>query len=794
MTWSPSTSRTTPTWSWPRWLSCGPGGILLPLDPAQPDDRTGRIVQSSGAAVVVGGGRLGAVGVDDLVVLGAGEEPTGVDALRPSDLAYVIYTSGSTGAPKGVEVSHDSLAVYLDWAVISYLRSAHGGTALFTSAAVDLSLTALLAPLCAGRALEILPASADMSALVGYLQRESRVDFLKMTPAHLRLLLTEFVESGTTVEVGVLVLGGEQPRQTWSAPGGGCAPGARSSTSTDPPRPPSGAPSSRSAPIGSGPDSAVVPIGSPIPGVDVEVLDQYDVPVAYGVPGELVVTGRTVAAGYRAPDDARSAGFATRDGRRCYHTGDLVVSDDDGRLTYLGRRDEQVKVHGHRIELGEIEAAARRHADVKDCVASLVGSGPDARLVAYVVTQPDVALDTESLLQLLRSALPRPMVPAQVVELESVPLNRTGKVDRRALPQPSPADGGVVVSTPPRSATEYSLALIWQRLLDVPAVDVRVPFFDLGGHSILAVRLMAQIKKTFDVVLPLSALMEAQTIEAMALLLDGDSGRRWNHVVPVRVTGKTRPSFWIHAAGGNVLSYAVMSRELDPGIDIYGVQALGLDEGQEVLSDLPEMAARYVEAIREVQPAGPYTLVGWSFGGMVAVEMAAQLRAMGEDVAELVLIDTGTRDAAPSHMDPTDPLFLAGLAQFLAQGAAHRLLPEVFASLPAEGRVAHFVATAVEAGALPPTFTEDELMRILRVYAGCNDAYRAYQPAPLPPRTTLVRAEQNADTERTLGWSPPEGGDLRVIDSPGTHVTVMHETNVRTYARELSEVLLRASS
>ncbi|OJY38776.1 MAG: hypothetical protein BGP03_12750 [Pseudonocardia sp. 73-21] len=270
--------------------------------------------------------------------------------------------------------------------------------------------------------------------------------------------------------------------------------------------------------------------------------------------------------------------------------------------------------------------------------------------------------------------------------------------------------------------------------------------------------------------------------------------RRWSHVVPIRVTRDSRPSFWVHAAGGNVLSYAVMVRELSPGIDIYGIQARGLEDGQEVLTDLVQMATCYVEAVREVQPDGPYTLVGWSFGGMVAVEMAAQFRASGDEVSELVLIDTGTRDAAPGQMDLTDPGFLAGLAQFLAQSVAHQLGPAIFAALPAEARVAHFIQTAVEAGALPPTFTEDELSRILTVYAGCNDAYRAYEPAVLAVRTTLIRAEQNTDPDPRLGWAPPEGGELRVIDAPGTHVTVMHEAHVRAYARQLSDVLARATS
>lgn len=323
---------------------------------------------------------------------------------------------------------------------------------------------------------------------------------------------------------------------------------------------------------------------------------------------------------------------------------------------------------------------------------------------------------------------------------------------------------------------------------------MRTSFFDLGGHSVLAVRMMAHIKKAFGRTLPLSALLGGGTIEAIADLLRGEGDIAWDSLVPIQTSGSRRPSFWVHAAGGNVLSYLPIAAHLGADFPMYGLQARGLEPGQEPGRDLVRMAAEYVAAVLRQQPHGPYIIAGWSFGGMVALEMCRQLIAAGERVAELIMVDTGTNDASPRGMDPQDPVFLAGMATFLSNGTLAGLRPDLIAELPPTDRAGHVVEVMRQAGILPTGFEVADLHRTLAVYSACNDAYRGYSPAGLPVKTTLIRAAENPDPDPSLAWRASPEAPLRVIGAPGNHVSVMTPVHIAAFADALGRVLTEASA
>src|SRR5690242_6769903 len=243
------------------------------------------------------------------------------------------------------------------------------------------------------------------------------------------------------------------------------------------------------------------------------------------------------------------------------------------------------------------------------------------------------------------------MVPSTFVTLEQLPLSSNGKVDRKALPRPGQgAARREQQFVPPRDPVELELARRWEELLGVRPVGVQDNFFELGGHSFAAVRLMAQIQRSFGVELSLAALLGAPTVEKLAVLLQGSAQAETGPLVSIQPAGTGKPFFFVHPVGGNVLCYVELAQRLGTERPFYGLQSRGLSGGQEPLRELSEMAASYLEAVRAVQPEGPYLLGGWSMGGVVALEMAHQLRQQGEQVERVVMLDS-TMPSGAQEMD-----------------------------------------------------------------------------------------------------------------------------------------------
>src|SRR5205807_7319431 len=331
-------------------------------------------------------------------------------------------------------------------------------------------------------------------------------------------------------------------------------------------------------------------------------------------------------------------------GTRLYKTGDQGRYGHDGNIGFLGRADQQAKIRGFRIELGEIEALLGSHSAVQEAVV-LVRSdhGSDKRLVAYVVPRTAQPLSAGTLRAWLQERVPNYMTPSAWVLLERLPLTPNGKVDRTALPAPdsSLADNESDY-LPPRGHLEFELVQIWEDLSPGRRIGIQDDFFtDLGGHSLLAVRLVAKISKRFGRSLSLSSIFQGATIERLSgILRDEAILEQSSSIVALKPNGAKPPLFFVHPVGGNVFNYLELARCLDAGQPFYAFEAPGLDGKQPPCSTIEDLASRYIEELRRMQQAGPYWLGGWSFGGLVAYEMARQLKDQGHSIGALLLIDT----------------------------------------------------------------------------------------------------------------------------------------------------------
>ncbi|MDY7096473.1 MAG: AMP-binding protein, partial [Acidobacteriota bacterium] len=585
--------------------------------------------------------------------------------------AYVIYTSGSTGRPKGVEIEHGSFLALVRWLIpaYGYVSADRGGR--LAGLAFDAAIWDLWPLLVAGARLEI-PDREEIRQRPDLLQRwilqRGLTKCFVATPMAEALLGLPWPEDGA---LRSLYTGGDRLLQR---------PAARLPFAVynvyGPTECTIQATSRRVRSEGS--TQRAPSIGRPIAEVGLRVQDPAGGLVPPAVAGELYLTGGRLARGYLGrpaltaerfvPHPGGEGPSGAEPGARAYRTGDLVRWLADGCLEFLGRTDHQVKVRGFRIELGEVEAVLAKHPAVTQAVALAVDGPGGARLAVFALvpeSEPPSELPSElssELVAWLQNRLPSYMVPSSLQILAALPLNSSGKIDRRALAElasePPRSEG-----RPPRPGSETVLADLFEEILGVEGVSAEDDFFALGGHSLLAVQLAAGVERELGRDLPLAQILAAPTVEALAQYLDPaqreeeeePSGR--GLLVPLTDGGAgaetVAPLFLVHPVGGTVFCYRRLAELLER--PVVGIQARGLDGREAPLASIDAMAELYLEQAREAHPGGPWTLGGWSLGGVVAFEMARRLRVAGEEVAPVVLIDSWLPSEGTSAGVPPEP-------------------------------------------------------------------------------------------------------------------------------------------
>jgi non-ribosomal peptide synthetase component F/thioesterase domain-containing protein len=531
--------------------------------------------------------------------------------------------------------------------------------------------------------------------------------------------------------------------------------------------------------------------GRPPEGARIILLDGLQRPVPLGIPGELQVLGKPLARGYRGRPDLTAERFVPSPcgaGERAWRTGERARLSPAGDVELLGA----ARPGAGGPEEGEIEAALRLHPLVAE-VAVVIAGDPSGRRrrIAYVSPVPGLSPEAAELHRFLRRALPEALIPSAFAFLEQLPRSPDGRVDRRALPAPHDLRARFETSyVAPRSPLELRLVHLWEDLFGFRPIGVTDGFFEIGGQSLVALRLIAELQREFGRDLPIVALLNHSTVERLAAILATQAEplrRGESPLVALQPRGPRPPLFCVHPGGGGVLCYVPLAYHLGDDQPCYGLQACGWDDDRRPRESIAEMAESYLAALQGVQPRGPYHLAGWSFGGLVAFEMAQRLRSAGEEVGLLAMLDAGM-DLQRPDLDDSELLL-----RFLGDVTAGLSADELRRQGGLDEQVAFLVATAERLQVLPADF---DLRRARQLFALKRASFRAgfsYEPRPYTGRVTVLRAEDGLGrhfTDPALGWSAL-AGEVEVHQVPGTHEDLLSSPYVETLAERLRRCLDR---
>jgi amino acid adenylation domain-containing protein len=779
------------------------GGAYLPLDPDHPRERLRFILEDAKPTAVLIQERLKeklppALPGPTLCLrerLETTERLTST-SVSPDNLAYVIYTSGSTGQPKGAMIPHRAVCNFLHWIQEAHSLGPQDRILQKSAYTFDFSIPEFFWPLVTGATMVLARegAHADSDYLIEIINAQ-RISTINFVPTTLALFL-ENPKVALCPSLQRVFCGGEALATDLVARFFERLPQAELYNGYGPTETTVFATTWRCRDQ-EDQEERSVPIGRPLANVQVYLLDANTRPVPVGVVGELYIGGCQLARGYLNRPELTARHFPANPfgPGRLYRTGDLARYRSDGAIEYLGRTDFQVKIRGLRIELQEIEAVLKKHPAVRDCVVVVRQDGMEAvkRLAAYIVAS---GISPDDLRLHAQQTLPGYMVPSVLVFLDELPLTANGKLDRRALPEPVSvqSEKGQV---PPRTALETQLVAIWEKVLSLESIGITDNFFQLGGDSLRAVRIFAEIEHTLGKRLPLATLFETPTIERVAeKMWEETRSEEWGPLVAFQLQGERPPFFGIHGRDGNVLFYRKFTELLGKEQPFYGLQAQGLDGQPIARTSVEAIAAYYLEEMRKVQPHGPYLLGGYSFGGVAAYEMARRLRAAGEEV-DLVALFDAPNPAKPRRVrswtkvirdtirrvlsrGTTPSRVLQFLAQHCGSKAGDMLLRwnETFHKLT--------LGRTTSGGRNPPELLD------LHVQMVHERAFLAYRPLPYPGKVTLFRtvAEDSAyEVDPDLGWGALAQGGTEIHYVPGIHATIFSDENVPDLARKVEECI-----
>ena len=766
------------------------GAAYLPLDPDYPADRIAFMLKDAQPAFIMTNTKAAnhippvenvpKIVLDDpelaekLNTYPAGN-PKNKDRtqpLSPLNTAYVIYTSGSTGVPKGVMIPHQNVTRLFAATEHWFRFSSDDIWTMFHSYAFDFSVWEIWGPLLHGGRLVIVPhhVSRSPEAFLRLLVKEG-VTVLNQTPSAFYQFMQaerEQPDLGQALSLRYVIFGGEALELSRLEDWYNRHPENRPQlinmygiTET----------TVHVSYIELDRSMAALRanslIGCGIPDLGVYVLDERLQPVPPGVAGELYVSGAGLARGYLGRPGLTSERFIADPfgppGTRMYRTGDVARLRADGSLDYVGRADHQVKIRGFRIELGEIEAALVQHPQLEDAAVIVREDQPgDKRLAAYVIPSEET-FDTAELRRYAAERLPDYMVPAAFVTMKELPLTPNGKLDRKALPAPDFA--AAVTGRGPRTPQEEILCDLFMEVLHLPRVGIDDRFFDLGGHSLLAVQLMSRIREALGVELSIGNLFEAPTVAGLAERLEmGSSQSALDVLLPLRTSGDKPPLFCVHPAGGLSWCYAGLMTNIGTDYPIYGLQARGIGQREELPKTLDDMAADYIKQIRTVQPKGPYHLLGWSLGGNVVQAMATQLQNQGEEVSLLVMLDAYPNHFLPIKEAPDDEEALIAL---LALGGYD---PDSLGDKPLDFEAA--IEILRRDGSALASLDETVILNLKNTYVNSVGILGSYKPKTFRGNVLFFRSTiipEWFDPIEPDSWKPYINGQIEQIDIDCRH-------------------------
>jgi len=782
------------------------GGAYVPIDPEYPIDRQEYILENSAAIKVIADGDYplkNLVAAKNFVKINeldlstySGENPGLV--IDSKQLGYTIYTSGSTGRPKGVMIEHHSAVNLCLWVNKEYNIGSDDRLLFITSMCFDLSVYDIFGMLSAGGSIVIVEQQELMDVpKLKEMMLNYKITFWDSVPTTMDYLIRElesrdqdFIQetlkvvfmSGDWIPVNlpdrikkyfpktqVISLGGATEGTVWS----------------------------NYFPVKEvGKDWTSIPYGRPLANNFFYILNEQLQPQPVGIPGELYIGGVGVARGY-ANDETKTNysfvkdPFSDKAGGRMYRTGDLGRMMPGYNMEFIGRKDDQVKIRGFRIELGEIESVLRQCELVRQAVVlAKADQDKKKRLVAYVVGKGDYK--REKVVEFLKEKLPDYMVPTLWMELDALPLTSNNKIDKKSLPDFDAEEQIKDNYAAPRTDTEKAVAEIWQAVLKLNRVGIDDNFFDIGGHSLLAVQIMTRIEKKLGKKVAIATLFQYPTVALLSgfITKEETSNIKWKSIVPIKTTGSKTPFYIVHGAGLNVLTFNDLASHVDAEQPVFGLQGIGLDETSSELDSIYHIAQQYVDELVKHNPKGPYALGGYSIGGFIALEMARQLESIGKKVKILAIFDTDADNCR--EMEPwyiiTPKVIQRYLPKFL--GGKKSLIKQVSDKIKLNK-----LKLNEKLGLNEQAETDAYYALLDRVTKQYFEALHSYKITPVNFDIHLFRAEFNDhynNDETYLGWKKYTLKEVRRYLVPGNHLSMMLPPNISELGKAVQNALDKA--
>lgn len=778
------------------------GGAYVPIDPEYPVDRQEYIVQQSALKFVISNYAYPLKEVIDpekfLLIDQAKKEAfednnPGLN-ISSSQLAYTIYTSGSTGRPKGVMIEHHSAVNLIAWVNDRFNIGPDDNLLFITSMCFDLSVYDIFGMLSAGGTVVIAENAEiqDVRVLQDMLIKYN-ITFWDSVPTTLDYLVRNLEQdrkgyryaglktifmSGDWIPVSlpsrlqkffnkaqVVSLGGATEATVWS--------NYFIVEQTDK-------------------NWKSIPYGRPINNNFFYILDDQLKPVPTGETGDLYIGGVGVARGYANDPEKTSASFMADPfnqtaGGMMYRTGDLGRMMPDYNMEFLGRKDNQVKINGFRVELGEIESVLNSYEAIFNAVVvAKEGTDGNKRLVAYIV--PNGTFTRELVVDFLKTKLPEYMVPTMWVELESLPLNSNGKIDRKALPELKEAPQVRKTLSVPATETEKMLISIWKECMGITECGIDDNFFALGGHSLMAVQILSKIEKKIGNKMQLAVLFKYPDVRSLAAFIESEKKEIvYKSLVAIKPSGSKTPLYIIHGEGLNVLNFSNLAEYMDEERPIFGLQARALNGEDPPEETIQKIASFYLSEILQHNPNGPYLIAGYSFGGYVAVEIEKQMEAMGKKIQMLIMLDTDAEKTEykdwyylfPRKVKRNLPIFMSFLKSTIQQPIG--TLKRQFLNHPP-----NFVTNYRN-----KKDSKDFFQLIKKIKEKHLIAFRNYRMSPFNNKVYLFKAKicvHYVDDKELLGWKK-YAKNVELFEVPGDHLSMLVQPHVEQFVAVLEKTL-----
>ena len=785
------------------------GAIYIPLDPINPIDRLQVILTDVKAEFLISHhllkNRLPNFS-GNILFYENGKKNTFQPIIqngstpRIDDLAYIIYTSGSTGKPKGIAIPHYAVIDH-HYAIIDKFGVHENDKILaVASIAFDPSVQDFFMPLFVGGQVIIANKEAVKDGFIlRDLISQTKPTFMQATPSTWQMLLLAGWQGNSQLKA---LSGGEglskelaksllnKTKEVWNIYG----PSETTIWSTT-----KKIPEDLLADL----NFSYLPIGQPLNNVKIYILDKNQQLVPIGVGGEIYIAGLGVAPkGYYQMPELTAKAFIPnpfsnqKNYQTLYRTGDRGRYLPNGDIEYLNRGDKQVKIRGYRIELGDIEAAIGQFEEVQENRVMVREDQPNnKRLAAYLVVNNQAAFSIDDLKHFLQSQLPEYMIPSAFVLMDKFPMTISKKVDRSQLPVPQWASTtNDKPFTAPISPTEKMLNNIWKKLLGIAELSIYDDFFELGGHSLIAVNMMAKIEQQLGRKVPLAALLQHSTIQALANLLDDAQETNFNgSLVPIKTTGNKPPLYLIHGGGLHVLMFQTLVANMDDEQPIYALQAKGLNGEGNALNRIEDMAAHYITEIERINPNGPYALAGYSFGGLIAFEMAKQLKTSNKKVLILIVFDTVIKPEL-THFENSFSEKITTLSKKVAWNlkdlVSHPKDNLSYRKYVYQRRFNNWKTKFLKDSKAPTINSPSPLETIIN--QSNFEAWSNYKITPYQGDLYLFRATEQRffiEDKNFLGWKPFIKGKIHILDVPGDHLSLFNPPNGKTFATILQNLL-----